>query len=378
MFPKHRVLSRVSLFALVLFAATSLSAQMAVVPGPLRVAIVGLEHGHVDGFLNALRQNYFNEVQLVAVSDPDSALLAKYQKKFGWPDYLLFHSEAEMIEKIKPQAILVYTPVGGHRPAIEIAAQHGVSVMVEKPLTISLSDARAIRATAEAHHIQVLVNYETTWYASNRAAYEEAQRGSIGAIRRIVVHDGHQGPAEIGVQPEFLKWLTDPAQNGAGAMYDFGCYGADLATWLMHGQAPLTVTAVANHDKPERYPRVDDDATIVLQYPGAQVVIQASWNWPFSRKDMEVYGATGYAITVERDRLRTRHEHDSAEQVRDASPLPAMEKDSISYLSAVLNGKIVPRGDLSSLDTNMVVMQILDAARESVRTGKTIRLTETP
>ena len=369
----HRVLFRAFLIALL--AVTSLSAQLAVVPGPVRVAVVGLEHGHVDGFLEALRQNYFNEVQLVAVSDPDSALLAKYQKKFGWPDYLIFHSEAEMIDKIKPQAILVYTPVGGHRAAIEIAAQRGVSVMVEKPLTISMDDARAIRATAEAHHIHVLVNYETTWYPSNHAAYNEAQRGSLGALRRIVVHDGHQGPAEIGVQPEFLKWLTDPAQNGAGAMYDFGCYGADLVTWLMHGEAPLTVTAVANHDKPDKYPRVDDDATIVLQYPQAQAVIEASWNWPFGRKDMEVYGATGYAITVESDHLRTRHEHESHEQTQTAGSLPDAEKDSISYLRAVLSGKITARGDLSSLDTNMIVMQILDAARESVRTGKTVHLT---
>jgi glucose-fructose oxidoreductase len=372
MLSRHRFLSLLFVFAL--FVTTSLSAQLAVVPGPVRVAIVGLEHGHVDGFLSALKQNYFNEVQLVAVSDPDPALMAKYQKKYGWPDYLIFHSEAEMIDKIKPQAILVYTPVGGHRAAIEIAAKRGVSVMVEKPLTISMDDARAIRATAEANHIQMLVNYETTWYPSNRAAYDEVRNGSLGAIRRIVVHDGHQGPAEIGVQPEFLKWLTDPVQNGAGAMYDFGCYGADLATWLMHGQAPLTVTAVANHDKPDKYPRVDDDATIVLQYPQAQVVIMASWNWPFGRKDMEVYGATGYAITVGADHLRTRLEHDSEDQLQSAGSLPDAEKDSISYLRAVLNGKIIPRGDLTSLDTNMVVMQILDAARESVRTGRTISL----
>ena len=71
----------------------------------------------------------------------------------------------------------------------------------------------------------------------------------------MVVHDGHQGPKEIGVPPEFLNWLTDPAQNGAGALYDFGCYGVDLMTWLMHGETPLTVTAVVNHDKPQIYPQ---------------------------------------------------------------------------------------------------------------------------
>ena len=345
---------------------------------PLRVAIVGLEHGHVDGFLRSLPSH--SNVQLVGVADADPALFAKYQKKYSLPETLFFRSMANMIEVRRPQAILVYTSVGEHRHAIEIAAQYGVSVMVEKPLTISLDDALAIRHTASHYHIHVMVNYETTWYASNRAAYDELHNGSLGPVRRVVAHDGHQGPKEIGVPPEFLSWLTDPAQNGAGALYDFGCYGVDLMTWLMHGETPLTVTAVANHDKPEIYRNVDDDATIVLQYPHAQAIIQASWNWPFNRKDMEVYGANGYVITVGADKLRVRHEHDqeneNAERLISAAPLEPPQSDSLSYLAAVLSGRIQSTGDLSALDTNIVVMQILDAARQSVRTGQTVKITK--
>jgi glucose-fructose oxidoreductase len=339
---------------------------------PLRVAIVGLEHGHVEGFLHALPSHA--NVQLVGVADADAALLAKYQKEYSLPADILYKSEANMIERTHPQAVLVYTPIGEHRHAIGIAAQYGVSVMVEKPLTISLEDALAIREIARYHKIHVLVNYETTWYASNKAAYDELRQGQLGEVRRVVFHDGHQGPKEIGVQPEFLAWLTDPAQNGAGALYDFGCYGVDLMTWLMHGETLLTVTAVVNHDKPAIYARVDDDATIILQYPHAQAVIQASWNWPFSRKDMEVYGATGYAITVAADQLRVRHEHDHDEQLVTAPHLDAPESNSLDYLAAVLSGQIQDKGDLSALDTNVIVMQILDAARTSAREGRTVRL----
>jgi glucose-fructose oxidoreductase len=339
---------------------------------PLRVAIVGLEHGHVEGFLHALPAH--RNVQLVGVADADSALLAKYRQEFDLPESILYKSEANMIERTRPQAVLVYTSIAEHRHAIGIAAQYGVSVMVEKPLTISLQDALAIREIARDHKIHVLVNYETTWYASNKAAFDELRSGRLGEVRRVVFHDGHQGPKEIGVQPEFLAWLTDPAQNGAGALYDFGCYGVDLMTWLMHGETPLTVTAVTNHDKPEIYPHVDDDATIILQYPRAQAVIQASWNWPFSRKDMEVYGATGYAITVGADQLRLRLEHDRDEQLTTAPHLPADESNSLDYLAAVLDGRVKGQGDPSALDTNVIVMQILDAARTSAREGRTVRL----
>jgi len=147
-------------------------------------------------------------------------------------------------------------------------------------------------------------------------------------------------------------------------------------TWLMHGETPLTVTAVLNHDKPEIYRNVDDDATIVLTYSHAQAVIQASWNWPFNRKDMEVYGATGYAITVGPDKLRLRHEHDNDERLTTAPRLSPPEDDSLDHLDAELSGRILSVGDLSALDTNVIVMQILDAARESARTGRTVRLTK--
>jgi predicted dehydrogenase len=361
---------RASLFAFIWAFPAAAFAQSP--PAPLRVAIVGLVHGHVEGFLGQLPKH--SDVQLVGVAEADTTLWAKYGEKFSLPYTLFYKSMANMIERTHPQALLVYTSIAEHRPAIELAAKYGISVMVEKPLTISLDDALAIRRVARQHKIQVLVNYETTWYSSNKAARDEVESGHLGPIRRVVIHDGHQGPKEIGVPPEFFAFLTDPAQNGAGAMYDFGCYGADLMTWLMHGQAPLTVTAVANHDKPDIYPHVDDDSTIVLAYPRAQAVIQASWNWPFSRKDMEVYGATGYAITVGPDRMRLRYEHDSEEHMTTPAQLNAPGNDSLNYLAAVLRGQLVPKGDLTALDTNVVVMQILDAARESARTGKTVRL----
>jgi predicted dehydrogenase len=339
---------------------------------PLRVAIVGLEHGHVEGFLGALSSHH--DVELVGIADADSSLIAKYQQKYHLDQALFYKSEANMIERVRPDAVLVYTSISEHRNAIGVAAQYGVSAMVEKPLTISYRDALAIREIANHHHIHVLVNYETTWYASNRAAYDELNRGQLGELRRVLINDGHQGPKEIGVPPEFLSFLTDPEQNGAGALYDFGCYGADLMTWMMHGEAPLTVTAVTNQDKPNIYSRVDDDATIVLKYPHAQAVIQASWNWPFGRKDMEVYGSTGYAITVGADKLRLRLQNERDESTSTAPSLNANERDSLSYLAGVIRGSIQDRGDQSSLDTNVTVMQILDAARESARTGQSVRL----
>jgi glucose-fructose oxidoreductase len=343
---------------------------------PIRVAIVGLEHGHISGFLKQFPKQH--EVELVGIVDTDAALTHRYAQEFHLDPSLFYTQLDTMVAARHPQALLVYTSIGKHREVIEAAAQRGLSVMVEKPLTMSLDDALAIRHAAREHHIQVLVNYETTWYASNKAAYDEMAKGSLGDLRRIVVHDGHEGPKEIGVPPEFLKWLEDPEQNGDGALYDFGCYGADLVTWLMHGESPVSVTAVTQTDKPQLYPRVADESTILLRYPKAQAVLMGSWNWPFARKDMEVYGATGYLITVGPDNLRLRTKGEAQETASTAPPMTPPNDGSLHYLAAVLNGTLKPSGDLTSLETNVVVMQILDAARQSAREGRTIKLAPLP
>jgi predicted dehydrogenase len=337
---------------------------------PLRVAIVGLVHGHVQGFLEHSLHN--PEISIVGIAEPDQSLASQYATRYTLDKSLLFPGLEEMIERTHPQAVLVYTNTYDHRRVVETCARHGVHVMMEKPLGVSFEDALAIEKAARLGKIQVLVNYETTWYASNRAAYDLARDKSLGEVRKVVVHDGHSGPKEIGVGPEFLSWLTDPKLNGGGALFDFGCYGADLMTWLMDGQRPLTVTAVTQQIKPDIYPRVDDEATIVLTYPKAQAILQASWNWPFDRKDMEIYGQTGYVITVKRDDIRVRRKGGNEEQIA-AKPLSAPYDNSLSLLRAVVRDGVKPDG-LSSLETNLTVTEILDAARLSAASGRTIHL----
>src|SRR5579863_3394425 len=359
-------------FVSLLFASSPASGQAVPAPHPpLRVAIVGLVHGHVHGFLDQSRHS--PEIDIVGIAEPDQRLLSQAGKRYGFDNTLLFTDLEGMLIKVHPQAVLVYTNTFDHRRVVEICARHGVHVMMEKPLAVSLTDALAIAKAAHDTRIHVLVNYETSWYPSNHAAYDLVHRGELGDIRKVVIHDGHNGPKEIGVEPEFLAWLTDPKLNGGGALFDFGCYGADLMTWLMDGQRPETVTAVTQQIKPELYSRVDDEATIVLTYPKAQAIVQASWNWPFDRKDMEVYGQTGYVITVKRDDIRLRRSGQNSEEQLAAKPVPAPYDNSLSYFRAViLDG--AKEDALSSLQTNVTVTEILDAARRSAQEGKTVRL----
>jgi scyllo-inositol 2-dehydrogenase (NADP+) len=341
-------------------------------PPPLRLAIAGLVHGHVRGFLDRLKGR--TDVQLVGIADPDAALLERYRERYALAPGQAHASVEAMLDAARPQAVAAFTSTYDHPTVVEACAARGIHVMMEKPLAVSTQHARRIAAAAARGGVHVLVNYETTWYPSNLAAWRAVREGALGPVRRMVAHDGHRGPQEIGVQPEFLAWLTDPVLNGGGALTDFGCYGANLFTWLMGNARPVSVTAVTQTIKPDVYPRVDDEATIVVTWPEAVGIIQASWNWPFDRKDLEVYGRTGQALTVRREAVRFRLEGKNEEEI-PSPPIAAPEDDPLRYLAAVARGEIRPSG-LSSLENNLIVTEILDAARESAKSGRQVRLSE--
>jgi predicted dehydrogenase len=346
---------------------------------PVDIAIVGLVHGHVYGFIPLLRA--CPEVRLVGVVEADQALSARYAERFNLPRNLLFANLEELLARTNVQAVAVFTTTYDHPAVVEACAKRQIHVMMEKPLAVDLPGARRIQRAARQGGIQVIVNYETTWYRNHAALWRIIkQERACGDIRKMLALHGHDGPEKY-VGPEFLGWLEDPVKNGAGALFDFGCYGANLMTWLMDNQRPVAVTAVTQTFRPQANPRVDDDATIILEYPRAQGTIEASWNWPFNRKDLEVYAEKGYAVATAyekdpgagSDTLKARLPGMAREEPQALAALPVMERDPISYLVAVARGDLKSAG-LSSLENNLIVTEILDAARESARTGKRITL----
>ncbi len=336
---------------------------------PFRIAIDGLTHDHVNGILSRADDG---DIEIVGIAESNRELAERYLKKFNLPQSLLFPTLKALLEKTQPEAVAAFNSIYEHLETVRQCAPRKIHVMVEKPLAMSLEHAREMEQLAKANGIFLLTNYETTWYGSNAKVQE--LKPSLGDYRKIVVHDGHQGPKEIGVTKEFLSWLTDPKLNGGGAVIDFGCYGANLITWLMEGQRPQKVSAVLQQIKPDVYPNVDDEATIILTYPKAQGVIQASWNWTFGRKDMEVYGTKGYVI-ADRNGTTSRLTEKSAEEFTESPPPSAPFHNPFAYFAAVVHGQVkLKPTDLSSLENNMIVVEILDAAKRSAKEGRVITL----
>ena len=119
-----------------------------------------------------------------------------------------------------------------------------------------------------------MVNWPFVWWPQLQKAMAMAQAGEIGKLFSVKYRSAHAGPKELGCTPHFYNWLYDAHLNGAGALMDYGCYGSALARYLL-GQ-PSRVTGVAGRLQKD-YITLEDNAVIVMQYPRAIAITEASW-----------------------------------------------------------------------------------------------------
>ena len=340
----------------------------------VRIGIDGLTHDHIGGLLRNFNKR--PDIKIVGIVEKNKELVKRLADRYGFDTSIVYDDLAKMIDETNPQGVVAFNSIYEHLHTVEVCAPKGVHVMVEKPLAVNSKHAGKMAQLAKKHNILLLTNYETTWYPTHYKAFEMAvSKPEIGAINKVVIHDGHKGPVEIGCSKEFLAWLTDPVFNGGGAVIDFGCYGANLMTWLMRNEKPISVMAVLQQIKPDVYPKVDDQATIVLIYPNAQAIIQGSWNWPVDRKDMDIYGRNGYIKVINKNDFEYRLSRELPINTEKVTEMPADVSEPFNYFAGVISGRVkVKPTDLSSLENNLIVVEILDAAKESSKKGKMIPL----
>jgi len=334
-----------------------------------KLAIVGLDHDHVWGLLKDLTEE--PNAELVAIADNHAELVDRAKVKV--PATVKFYSDyVQMLDEVKPDGVVVTTENDRHLGILRECAKRHIHYSTEKPLATTAADAREMERLANQAGIKVMVNYWNAWVAPTHELYHRVKDNQVGSIQKIIVRYGHHGPKEIGVSKYFGDWLYDPVKNGGGAIMDFGCYGAEWAVWLKG--RPARVSAVTQKLKVEQHNSVDDDATIVLDYPDGTAIIEASWDWPYNMGQVEVFGPKGSLLATRND-LFFRSPTDTVAKVglegeRVAlDPTPRLTSNPISYfVDRIRNNK--PIEDPLSMKLNVQVMEILDAARESVRTGK--------
>ncbi len=334
-----------------------------------RLAIIGLDHDHVWELLKYLETE--PEAELVAIAEAQPALVKEAESKV--PASVKFYSEyVKMLDEVKPEAVIVTTANDRHLEILRECAKRHIHYSTEKPIATNAADAREMERLANGAGIKLMVNYWNAWVAPSHELFHRVQDGQVGTVQKIIVQYGHAGPKEIGVSEYFANWLYDPVKNGGGAIMDFGCYGAEWALWLKG--RPKRVQAIAQKFKVSQHNKVDDDATIVLEYPDATVIIEASWDWPYSMGQVQVFGPKGSLLATP-NKLFYRPTDDDGkkmglegEPVALNAPQGATSNPVAYFVDRIRHDK--PIEDPLSMRMNVQVMEILDAARESIRSGR--------
>jgi predicted dehydrogenase len=338
-----------------------------------RLAVVGLDHDHVWTLLEDMPKE--PDAELVAITDTNPELVAKAKGKV--PTSVKFYSDyVTMLDEAKPEAVFVTTSNDRHLEILKECAKRHIHYSTEKPMASNAVDAREMERLALEAGIKLMVNYWNAWVAPSYGLNRRVKAGDIGPVQKLIVQQGHQGPKEIGVSKSFAEWLYDPVKNGGGALIDFGCYGAEWALWLKG--RPSRVYAYTLTLKTEQHNKVDDDATLLLEYPDAVAVLQASWDWPYDMSQVEVFGPKGSLLATGSALLHRATSSRATAQTLDGEPvpletLPHEKSNPVSYLVYCIRHN-KPIEDPLTAELNVGVVEILDAAKESIRSGRAVGL----
>ncbi len=342
---------------------------------PVEMAVVGLTHGHVGWILS---REDVGDLTVVAIVEPDRDLAERLLNQHQLSKDLWYPSMDEMFEEHTPEAVLAFGSIYEHLEVVEKCAPRGIHVMVEKPLAVSMDHANKMSQLAGEHGIHLLTNFETSWYPTNEKAIDLLNEGRIGDLRKVVVRDGHKGPKILNISQDFLDWLLDPVLNGGGAITDFGCYGVSLMNWMTKNSRPEVVLAMTQQLQPENNPDVDDDATIILRYDRYNAIIQPSWNWPIGRKDMEIYGETGSIFADDHHQMRVRmsagYSDYEEETVQLEERKPPYDDPFALFVAVIRNEISLEPFDPYALENNLLVVEVLDAARISANEGRVVSM----
>ena len=337
---------------------------------PIRIGVLGMTHDHVWGNLRDLGNSSLGT--LVAAADPSEELRDKVEKEFKCEQ--VFDSYQELLETVELDAVYIFGDNATGADLAVLAADHGLHILIEKPMASNLDGADRMLAAARRNNVQLMINWPFTWWPQLQKAMNMAQAGEIGKLFSVKYRSAHAGPKELGCTPHFYNWLYDAQLNGAGALMDYCCYGVALARHLL-GQ-PSRVTGVTGRLLKD-YITLDDNAVIVMQWPRAISISEASWTQigHLTSYFATIYGSEGTLVVEPGEKgrlLLANREHEDGIEVEVPALPVELQNASNQFLHGLTNN--LPFTGLCSAEVGRDAQEILEAGLYSASNGSAISL----
>ncbi len=267
----------------------------------------------------------------------------------------------EMLADPDVDAVYIATPNALHAEQVVTAARAGKHVMCDKPLALSVADARRAVAACEEAAVKLGITFQTRFHDNYGRFRELVQDGSLGEIRVVQV--------EMSPGRTLLKgWRTDPALTGFGAINNLGVHAFDLIRWLLGAEA-TEVTALAGHEgglAPETL------ALVLLRYAtGALAYVNVNQSAGFPQADITVYGTKGRVVGRSTTRMNMKGTldvlTDQGEARIETASYHAYRGAVMAFEDAVATGREPSPSGLDGLRS----VELTSAIEESLSAGRT-------
>jgi len=269
--------------------------------GRIRLGMVGGGQGAFIGAVHRLAARMDDQYEFVAGALSSNAERSQASgRELGlaadriYSDYREM-AKAEARRKDGIEAVAIVTPNNIHVPAAKAFIEAGIHVICDKPLSISLKEAKSLETLLKKKNVLFALTHNYSGYPMIRHARDMVAKGELGQIRLVQAEypqDWLTEDIEKSGQKQ-AAWRTDPQQSGGGAIGDIGTHAYQLACFV----SGLTLDEVsADMTSFVKGRKVDDNVNAMLRFKnGARGMLWASQVAPGNENGLKlrVYGSKG-------------------------------------------------------------------------------------
>ncbi|MDQ4077574.1 MAG: Gfo/Idh/MocA family oxidoreductase [Chloroflexota bacterium] len=357
----------------------------------LRVAVIGVGaiatdevHGHIPNY------KAIDDVEVVAISDINGRRAQFVADRFDIPQ--VYTHFRDMLAHTEVDAVSIAAPNFLHSAIAVGCLEQGVHVLVEKPMALTVSEARRMIDAAEENGMTLFVGMNNRFRDDTRALKLMVQQGALGDV--YYAKAGWLRPA--GSRSVDSSWFTSKAQAGEGPLWDTGLVMLDLSLWMLGFPTVRTVSGVihvptANADarhlisvgEESPYP-VEDSATALIRFEGGRSLMLEVSNVSMLGVSDDIYlrldGTEGGAelhnpeVRTTTDILRIHGELFGTRMefapVLPESPIPSHRRELQHFVDVVL-GREEP---LITPEQGFMGVEIIEAIYRSAQLGQAVTL----
>lgn len=327
----------------------------------VRVAMLSFWHVHAPGYARQVQEA--PDAEITVVWDEDEARGREWAERLGVP----FEPDLKRaVARDDVDGVIVDAPTNLHTDVIVAAADAGKHIFTEKAVALTVAEVDRIAQAVEAAGVKFVVSFPFRGDPRFVYAKEVIDKGWLGRLTTIRVRHGHNGVLDGWLPPHFL----DPEPTGGGAMIDLGCHPMYLARWF--GGEPRRVTAILGRFTPEV--AVDDNSAVLIEFAsGALGIVEASFVQRALPWALEIHGTEG-ALHIGGPGEEVQLNSEKATGSKGwftPEKLPAREAAPVrQWLDAILG-----KGEANvGLADGRQLTELMEAATESARTGRTVQL----